>query len=136
MSFFKGFKDLAMEPRFRMWTRGGTGESNIVILGINQCRQEEEAEYKCVLKNEHGEEEFDFKFFVTVEGGMDFRAMLMKRKKPKKKTPPPAVEWLEKLVDVNIQQGKSDMVMFTARLSEKGKKGHWFLRNEVSIICI
>ena len=38
-----------------------------------------------ILKNEHGTVEFDFKFYVTVEGGMDFRAMLMKRKVKQKK---------------------------------------------------
>jgi len=114
-----------------MWTRGGDGEGNVVILGINQCRTDEEGDYKCVLKNEHGEETFDFKFYVTVEGGMDFRAMLMKRKKPQKKAPVVAVEWIETPVDLSVQEGKCETAVFAAKLSEKDKKGRWFLRNEV-----
>ena len=68
----QGFKDLNVEPRYKIWTCGG-GAGNQVILGVRECRQEEEGDYKCILKNDHGEAEFEFKFFVTVEGGMDFR---------------------------------------------------------------
>ncbi len=68
-------------------------------------------------------------FFVTVEGGMDFRATLLKRKKPAKKVVQAEIEWLETPVDANVQEGKIDRVVFTARLSEKDKKGRWFLRN-------
>ena len=62
-----------MEPRYKIWTKGDALEGNLVILGVKECRQEEEGDYKCVIKNKHGEAEFDFKLFVTVEGGMDFR---------------------------------------------------------------
>jgi hypothetical protein len=48
-----------------------------------------------ILKNENGSTEFDFKFYVTVEGGMDFRAMLMKRKVKQKKVVVKKIEWLE-----------------------------------------
>lgn len=48
-----------------------------------------------VIRNEHGEVEFAFKFYVTVEGGMDFRAMLMKRKVKQKKIVVKTIEWLE-----------------------------------------
>ncbi len=73
VSWHKGFKDLNMEPRYKTWTDSSSGV-NQVILGIKECRQEEEGDYKCVLKTkEHGEVEFEFKLFVTVEGGMDFR---------------------------------------------------------------
>ena len=50
---------------------------------------------RCVLSNDNGEEEFAFKFYVTVEGGMDFRAMLMKRKVKQKKIVVKKIEWLE-----------------------------------------
>ena len=50
---------------------------------------------KVVLKNVHGTVEFAFKFYVTVEGGMDFRAMLMKRKVKQKKVVVKKIEWLE-----------------------------------------
>ena len=74
-----------------------------MIQIVQEARTEDEGDYKCVLSNEHGEVtfispcfhhsfsnlspklsllqvEYAFKFYVTVEGGMDFRAMLMKRK--------------------------------------------------------
>ena len=52
-------------------------------------------DYRAVIRNEHGEVEFAFKFYVTVEGGMDFRAMLMKRKVKQKKIVVKTIEWLE-----------------------------------------
>jgi len=51
-----------------------------------------------VVKNEHGSTEFDFKFYVTVEGGMDFRAMLMKRKVKQKKVVVKKIEWIEVII--------------------------------------
>ena len=133
VTWMRGFEDLGMkQQRYKMWTKGGQDE-NLVILGINQCKQEDDGEYKCALKNDSGEEVFDFRFFVTVEGGMDFRAMLLKRKKPAKKAPVPEIEWLETPIDVTVKEGKSEKVVFSARLSEKEKKGRWFLRNLV--IC-
>ena len=48
-----------------------------------------------MLTNENGEFEFDFKFYVTVEGGMDLRAMLMKRKIKQKKIVEKKIEWIE-----------------------------------------
>ncbi len=103
-----------------------------MILGIKECRSDEEGDYRCTISNEHGEAEFEFKFFVTVEGGMDFRAMLMKRKVKQKKVVVKKIEWIEKPVDLSVQQGKCDQVVFTARLSEKEKKGKWYIRNNVS----
>ena len=90
-------------------------------------------DYKCTLKNDCGEETFEFKFFVTVEGGMDFRAMLIKKKKPAKKVAVLEYEWLETPVDVTVQEGKVEQITFSARLSEKDKKGKWFLRNEETL---
>jgi hypothetical protein len=121
---------LDVEPRYTRWTDGG-GDHNHVILGIKECRSEEEGEYRCTLTNEHGEADISFKFYVTVEGGMDFRAMLMKRKVKQKKVVVKKTEWLEKPVDVAIQQGTCDSVTFSARLTEKEKKGKWFIRNNV-----
>ena len=126
----QGFKDLAVEPRYKFYT---DGRSNMAILGISQCRPEEEGDYRAVLTNEHGEEEYEFKFFVTVEGGMDFRAMLMKRKKPQKKVVVKKTEWIENPIEQEVQEGKIDKVVFTAKLSEKEKRGKWYLMNQVSI---
>lgn len=123
VEFFKGFKDLTMENRFKTWT---DGETNQVILGVEGLKQEDEGGYRCVL---NGEIEHEFSIYVTVEGGMDFRAMLMKRKKPAKKVVE-KFEWIEEPVDRTIKQGLCDEVSFSAKLSHKGKKAKWYLRNQ------
>jgi len=84
VQWFKGFKDLKDEgQRFKIWTDGATNQA---VLGIEGLKQEDEGAYRCVLDNGNGEVEHEFSVYVTVEGGMDFRAMLMKRKKPAKKS--------------------------------------------------
>lgn len=93
-------KDLATEPRCKSWTNG-PGQ---IVLGFQKVKQEDEGEYRCVfgyifsgnyfciiyfprceIENEHGMQEHTFSLYVTVAGGMDFRAMLMRKKKPAKK---------------------------------------------------
>merc|ERR1719289_817500 len=61
---------------------------------------------------------------------MDFRAMLMRKKKPAKKVVVEKVEWLEEPVDQTVKQGTVDEVQFTAKLSAKGKKAKWYIRNQ------
>ena len=92
VQWFKGFKDLSVEPRYKFWTNG---EDNTITLGCFEARPEDEGDYRAVLTNDSGEVEFAFKFYVTVEGGMDFRAMLMKRKVKQKKIVVKKIEWLE-----------------------------------------
>jgi len=123
VEWFKGFKDLAMESRFKRWTDGATGQ---VVMGIENIKQEDEGAYKCVL---NGDIEHEFSVYVTVEGGMDFRAMLMKRKKPQKKVVE-KFEWIEEPQDRSIKQGTCDEISFTCKLSHKGKKAKWYLRNQ------
>ena len=43
-------------------------------------------------------------------------------------------EWIEEPVDKKIKQGSLDEVTFSAKLSHKGKKAKWYLRNQVSIV--
>ena len=62
------------------------------------------------------------------------RAMLMKRKRPQKKVVVKKVEWLESPTDQECQEGKCDKITFSARLSEKEKRGKWYLMNSVSNI--
>ena len=78
--------------RYKFWTNG---EDNTITLGCHESRADDEGDYRAVLHNEHGEVEYAFKFYVTVEGGMDFRAMLMKRKVKQKKIVVKTIEWLE-----------------------------------------
>ena len=67
---------------------------------------------------------------------MDFRAMLMKRKRKEKKVVVKKIEFIEKPVDFSCQQGKCELVTFTAKLNEKDKKGKWYIRNNVSQLSI
>ena len=64
------------------------------------------------------------------------RAMLLKRKKKQKKVVVKTYEWIEKPIDITIQQGKADEAIFTAKFSDPEKKGKWYLRNNVSPIGI
>ena len=41
------------------------------------------------------------------------------------------MEWIEEPVDRQIKQGTVDEVRFTAKLSVKGKKAKWYMRNQV-----
>merc|ERR1712086_953405 len=98
------------------------------ILGFSKTKQEDEGEYRIEIENEHGMVEHAFSLYVTVAGGMDFRAMLMRKKKPAKKVVE-KVEWIEEPVDRQIKMGTVDEVRFTAKLSAKGKKAKWYMRN-------
>ena len=40
-------------------------------------------------------------------------------------------EWIEEPVDKTIKQGSLDEVTFACKLSHKGKKAKWYLRNQV-----
>merc|ERR1719239_1251980 len=73
--------------------------------------------------------EHEFSLYVTVAGGMDFRAMLMRKKKPAKKVVE-KVEWIEEPVDRTIKMGTCDEVHFTCKLSVKGKKAKWYIKNQ------
>ena len=42
-------------------------------------------------------------------------------------------EWIEEPVDRTIKQGLCDEVSFSAKLSHKGKKAKWYLRNQVGL---
>ena len=57
--------------------------------------------------------------------------MLLKRKKKQKKVVQKVIEWIEKPIDIHVQQGKVEEIMFCAKFSEQDKKGKWFFRNGV-----
>jgi hypothetical protein len=40
-------------------------------------------------------------------------------------------EWIEEPVDRNVKQGCCDEISFTCKLSHKGKKAKWYIRNQV-----
>ena len=45
-------------------------------------------------------------------------------------------EWIEEPANRNIKQGTCDEISFTCKLSHKGKKAKWYLRNQVRHIII
>ena len=106
------------------------GSNNTVTMGLKECKAEDEGDFQCIVTNSLGSATFDFKVFVTVEGGMDFRAMLMKKKVKQKKVIVQKMEWIEPLFDIECQQGKDKQVVMTAKLCKGGLKGKWYQRNE------
>ena len=55
---------------FRLYTNG---QNNTLIMGLKECKAEDEGDFQCIVTTAKGSATFDFKLFVTVEGGMDFR---------------------------------------------------------------
>merc|ERR1712180_277008 len=53
----------------------------------------------------------------------------MRKKKPAKKVVE-KVEWTEEPVDRTIKMGTCDEVHFTCKLSVKGKKAKWYIKNQ------
>ena len=119
--------------RAKLYTDGTLGT---VTMGLRNCKSEDEGEFCCILTNAKGKAQFDFKLFVTVEGGMDFRAMLMKKKVKQKKIVVQRTEWIEPLFDIECQENRDDKVVMSARLSVKGLKGKWYHRNETIMMDI
>ena len=99
-------------------------------MGLKECKADDEGDFSCTITTSAGTANVEFKLFVTVEGGMDFRAMLMKKKVKQKKVVVTKMEWIEPLTDREVQQGKDKQVIMTAKLSKGGYKGKWYQRNE------
>ena len=116
-----------MFSMIRLYTNG---QNNTLIMGLKECKAEDEGDFACTVTTAKGSATFDFKLFVTVEGGMDFRAMLQKKKVKQKKVVVQKMEWIEPLVDLECQQGKDKQVVMTAKLCVSGMKGKWYQRNE------
>ena len=95
------------------------GNTCTVTMGLRNCKAEDEGDFTCVLTSGKGKAEMDFKLFVTVEGGMDFRAMLMKKKVKQKKIIVQKIEWIEPLFDIEAQENKDLQIIMTAKLSVK-----------------
>merc|ERR1719468_914143 len=110
---------MSCNPRGRVYTNGA---ENTITMGLRNCKAEDEGEFQCILTNSNGTAKFDFKLFVTVEGGMDFRAMLMKKKTKQKKIVVERTEWIEPLFDIEAQEKKDKQVVLQAKLSVKNMR--------------
>lgn len=75
--FYKGVTEIIEGGRFKFLTDGDT---NTITLCIRKCKPNDEGKYRVVVKNCHGEDSAEMQLFVSDASGMDFRAMLRKRK--------------------------------------------------------
>lgn len=56
------------------------GETSTITLCMRKAKPTDEGKYKIVISNIHGEDSAEMQMFVSDSSGMDFRAMLKKRK--------------------------------------------------------
>lgn len=75
--FYKGVSEILEGGRFKFIT---AGDSNTITLCIRKAKPNDEGTYKIVVSNIHGEDSAETQLFVSDSSGMDFRAMLKKRK--------------------------------------------------------
>lgn len=75
--FYKGVTEIIEGGRFKYIT---DGESNTITLCIRKAKPIDEATYKAVVTNIHGSDSAEMSLYVSDSSGMDFRAMLRKRK--------------------------------------------------------
>lgn len=75
--FYKGVTEIIEGGRFKFLT---DGESNTITLCMRKAKPNDEGKYKIVVANIHGEDSAEMQMYVSDSSGMDFRAMLKKRK--------------------------------------------------------
>lgn len=75
--FYKGVTEIIEGGRFKFLT---DGETNTITLCMRKCKPNDEGKYKIVISNIHGEDTAEMQMYVSDSSGMDFRAMLKKRK--------------------------------------------------------
>lgn len=108
--FYKGVTEIIEGGRFKFLT---DGETNTITLCMRKVKPNDEGKYKIVVSNIHGEDSAEMQMYVSDASGMDFRAMLKKRKYAKwgldkgdpdwgdlkevDKPPPPSLKKVEKV---------------------------------------
>lgn len=75
--FYKGVTEIIEGGRFKFITDGDT---NSITLCMRKVKPNDEGKYKIVVANCHGEDSAEMQLYVSDASGMDFRAMLKKRK--------------------------------------------------------
>lgn len=112
--FYKGVTEIIEGGRFKFLT---DGETNSITLCMRKVKPNDEGKYKIVVSNIHGEDSAEMQMYVSDSSGMDFRAMLKKRKYAKwgnknedpdwgdlkevEKPAPPALKKVEKVSDMD-----------------------------------
>ncbi|XP_049301025.1 twitchin isoform X6 [Anopheles funestus] len=148
--FFKGITELVDGGRYKHHT---DGESNTITLCIRKVKPNDEGKYKVVVSNAHGEDSADVQLYVSDASGMDFRAMLKKRKYAKwgkeekdpdwgdlkeVEKPKPQLKKVERkqdtfskpLVDITCKEGKEKKVVFEATFTKPNAKAKWLFRKD------
>ncbi|VVC89475.1 unnamed protein product [Leptidea sinapis] len=148
--FYKGVTEIIEGGRFKFITDGETG---LITLCMRKVKPNDEGQYRVVISNIHGEDSAETILYVSDSSGMDFRAMLKKRKykkwgEPKEdpnwgdlkevEKPLPALKKVEKkqetflkpLVDQNAKEGKDKKVVFEAIFSKPNSKPKWLFRKD------
>lgn len=75
--FYKGVGEIIEGGRYKFNT---DGTANTIILCIRKVKPNDEGTYRIVISNIHGEDSAECQLYVSDSSGMDFRAMLKKRK--------------------------------------------------------
>ncbi|KAG9509578.1 Twitchin [Fragariocoptes setiger] len=150
LRFFKGDTEIYEGGRYHIVTDGDT---NTVHFCIRKSKAMDEARYKIVATNEHGQDQAYIQLFVSDESGMDFRAMLKHRQYAKWKRdqddpawgslkgveeeraaqikePKRADAFLKPLQNQRVKQGKDRVVKFECVFSKSGVKAKWFKNNK------
>ncbi|EDW50927.1 GM26811 [Drosophila sechellia] len=148
--FYKGVSEILEGGRFKFLT---DGQTNTITLCMRKCKPNDESKYKIVVSNIHGEDSAEMQLYVSDSSGMDFRAMLKKRRYQKwdkdeqdpnwgdlKETekPLPALKKVERkvesflspLIDQFAKEGKDKKVVFEARFSKPNCKPKWLFRKD------
>lgn len=88
--FYKGVTEIIEGGRFKFLT---DGESNTITLCMRKVKPNDEGKYKIIVSNIHGEDSAEMQMYVSDSSGMDFRAMLKKRKYAKWGQPKDDPDW-------------------------------------------
>lgn len=75
--FYKGVGEIIEGGRFKFLTDGASAS---ITLCIRKVKPNDEGKYRIVVSNIHGEDSAEMQLFVSDSSGMDFRAMLKKRR--------------------------------------------------------
>lgn len=150
LRFFKGDSEIYEGGRYSIVTDGDT---NTVHFCIRKSKPMDEARYKVMAINEHGEDTAYMQLFVSDESGMDFRAMLKHRQYAKWKKDQDDPNWgnlkaveeerlaqikepkrpdnfIKPLQNIKVKQGKDLKVRFECVFSKSGVKAKWFRNNK------
>lgn len=150
LRFYKGDSEIYEGGRYSIVTDGDT---NTVHFCIRKSKPMDEAKYKVVATNIHGEDTANMQLFVSDESGMDFRAMLKHRQYAKWKKQQDDPNWgnlksveeerlaqikepkrpdsfLKPLQNMKVKQGKDLKVRFECVFSKSGVKAKWFRNNK------